>query len=114
MSILPHFRALFTRKPGLRNKPHQMAWIVGLRRIDAPLNGRAVKTVSFTDGYWLIDPPQKVERDAWHRDAMGNISPPGIYEVVGLFDKNLEPWKEDGITQDEVTALYAPKAKETA
>jgi hypothetical protein len=114
MSILSNFRALFTRKPGLRNKPHQMAWVVGMPGSDAQLNGRAVKTVSFADGIWRIDPPQHVIYRTWTQGLDGTVNPPGRHQVIGLLDANLEPWKEDGVTDEEVTQLYAPQVKEHA
>lgn len=111
----------FFRKPQapsaqtLRNKPQGMAWIRGLHGDEAPLNGRAVKTVRVEGGIWDIDPEQPIVLTNWVRDATGHVSHPGPAFIVGIPDENLEPWKDTGLTDEEVRDLYAPnRAREAA
>ena len=46
--------------------------------------------------------------------SCGRISHPGPAITCGIPDENLEPWKEDGVTDEEVRDLYAPKQTEAA
>lgn len=100
--------------PVLRNKPGGYAWIRGLDGDEAPLNGRAVKTVRFVNGYWEIEPAQPIRLTDYTTDVTGQLCHPGDAVVDGLLDKNLEPWKDTGLTDEEVRDLYAPKQTEAA
>ena len=95
--------------PGLRNVPGGMAWICGQVGEEATLNGRAVKTVRFADGVWQIKPEQFVVFRRHMMDGHGRVCRAGLAAVVGIPDDCLEPWKDTGLTDEEVRDLYAPK-----
>jgi hypothetical protein len=99
--------------PVLRNKPNSMAWIKGMDDAipgASVLNGRAVKTVQIgIDGKWEIDPLQQFA-------AAGNFRWNGAVYLAGatvtvlaIADERLEPWKDDGVSQEEVKRLFAPQ-----
>jgi hypothetical protein len=99
--------------PVLRNRAGGMAWIKGIADRDgigsSQLNNRAVKTVMLSgSGKWIIEPAQ-------HFIACRAFVWEGVpYEagdcvgVAGIVDDCLEPWKDDGVTDEEVETLYAP------
>lgn len=98
--------------PVLRNKPGGMAWIRNIRDVPGSeaLNGRAVKTVALIEGrFWSVEPAQRYTATAMcltHRDRL--IMPGDSQLAVGVLDECLEPWKEDGVSDEEVRDLYAP------
>lgn len=93
--------------PTLRNRPQGMAWIYGLNGVDSFLNGRAVKTVRFVNGYWEIEPAQPIYLTDYTTDVTGQLCHPGDGVIDGILDKNLEPWKDTGLTDEEVRDLYS-------
>ena len=111
--ITRSLRRLFCREPKLRNKPGGMAWI----KFYGPdfgahvMAGHAVKTLRIIDGnLWVIDPPQPyVVGPNGVRSPNGSVAYPGDRVIaIAIADECLEPWKEDGITSEDVRELYAP------
>lgn len=102
----------------LRNKPGGYAWIRGVDTLngDSVMNGRAVRTVRLDDsGLWQIDPPQRYELTRSTLFVICDTRVPAgcVVQVNGIADEYLEPWKEDGVSDDEVRKLYEP-SKERA
>lgn len=102
--------------PRLRNKAGGMAWIRGLSDDNGSeaLNGRAVRTESFQDGKWLITPTQRFVCTRTTRFIpSGLVFAAGrVVEIIGIADQCLEPWKDDGVTESEVSELFSPRHKE--
>lgn len=105
--------------PTLRNKPGGMAWIKSFGHeygADA-MAGRAVKTVCLNEfGSWRIEPAQEYVLTAYaHFMPQGLHGRPGdVMVCAGLGDEYLEPWKDTGLTDEEVRELYAPRVTEVA
>jgi hypothetical protein len=99
--------------PRLKNKAGGMAWVKGglLHAGAEALGGAAVKTLSVdARGMWRIEPHLGYIATANQRFPDGTVYLRGEAVVVcGLHDSALEPWKEDGISESEVTALFAPQ-----
>jgi hypothetical protein len=106
-------------RTALKNRAGGMAWICGMDDQDGSdvLNGRAVKTVSFANGKWQIDPPQKFRatRNVHYVQQDAHVKAGDSLVVVAIVDECLQPWKDDGITRKEVADLYAtqPTTRET-
>lgn len=125
MNLLDLARRMFGRNdppspPALRNKAGGMATILphpedseaGARQIW----GCAVKTVRLVNGsFWEIDPPVRFTLTTNVIDRYGVRGKPGDrVRVNALPDHALEPWKDTGITDEEVLDLFAPKQTEAA
>jgi hypothetical protein len=117
MSLFSALRGLFGRNeppsPALRNKPGGMAWIkrFGQEYGAEVIAGRAVKTVRLTEhGLWEIDPPQTYVLTAGVHCGLNNYRGRRGDSVTSfaIVDELLEPWKDTGLTTDEVTKLYSP------
>jgi hypothetical protein len=97
--------------PKLRNKPQGMAWIRDLDDVPGAevMNGRAVKTVRLKEsGYWAIEPVQE-----WRATGSilvnGSLVRPGdLLTTSAICDACLEPWKDTGLRDEDVRALYEP------
>lgn len=125
MSILKKILNVFGRNasPGvgpLRNRVGGYAWIkpFGHGFGANELAGRAVKTVELLpSGMWRIEPMQSfvVQGDGpIYFKRIGQFFSPGeVMYVCGLVDAVLEPWKEDGVSDSEVSDLYQPKPERT-
>lgn len=108
--------------PVLRNKPGGWAWIKGLNDVTGEhvLNNRAVKTMAIgPHGQWIIDPPQRyISTNSGYYPHCGITVLAGRnVDVIAIGDAYLEPWKEDGIREEDVRDLYEPSgmlAKGTA
>lgn len=98
--------------PKLRNRPGGMAWICGVIGDGTgaeQLNNRVVKTIRLAaSGKWCVEPSQHfiAERDfmwdgVWYSlgDRVG---------VKAIVDDCLEPWKNAGVSDEEVRNLYEP------
>jgi hypothetical protein len=98
--------------PVLRNKPQGMAWVRGLPNVlpgASQLNGSAVKTSRLlSSGKWEIEPHLAFLATA---DFIWNNADYQTGEAVwirAIADECLEPWKDTGLSQEDVDALYAP------
>jgi hypothetical protein len=98
--------------PVLRCRAGGMAWIQS-RFLDCgaeTLNGRAVKTVALLpSGKWRIEPPQYFMATAPTLFGERLYRAGDVVGIDGVADRALEPWKEDGVSDEEVRDLYAPK-----
>jgi hypothetical protein len=100
--------------PVLRNRAGGMAWVRGVNDHSvgaSALNGRAVKTVRLREtGTWAIEPELAFiasQSFTWN----GKEFPAGeAVWVGGIADECLEPWKDTGLTTEEVRDLYAPES----
>lgn len=114
MNILDRIKGALGLGPKLRNRCNGMAWIRGVdtQNGDSVMNGRAVRTVRLDDsGLWQIDPPQRYELTRSTLFVICDTRVPAgcVVQVNGIADEYLEPWKEDGVSDDEVRQLYSPR-----
>jgi hypothetical protein len=114
MTLIDKLRGALGFGPKLRNKRGGMAWVkrYGENYGAHALAGNAVKTVSLVQGkFWVIAPPLEYTVTG----ACRVLSPNGITARPGdrvtataIADECLEPWRDTGLTTDEVRDLYAP------
>jgi hypothetical protein len=97
----------------LKNRPGGMAWVQSDRLHSGAerLLNSAVKTVSVDEhGMWRIEPVLGYVATAAQRFPDGSTYIAGdLVLITGMHDSALEPWKESGVTTEEVTSLYAPQ-----
>ena len=118
MGLLSRIRDAFRTPPRIKNRVGGMAWVrpYGGAFGAHVLTGRAVRTVRLLDtGLWEIDPPQCfviTGNRAIHCIPNNRTFQPGTAVALhSLADECLEPWREDGITDEEVRDLYASQIK---
>jgi hypothetical protein len=106
----PTIRRLFGLAPKLRNKPGGMAWIKphGHEYGGNAVAGQAVRTVRlYCDGMWVVEPTPEYVATCDMRDPRGTLSRKGDrVMVIAMRDDYLEPWRDDGVTDSEVTELF--------
>lgn len=122
-AVIDFFRDLFGWQPPsppgpLRNKPGGLAFIKGVPEGFGAevLNGRVVRTVRFVDGNWEVDPVQRFTLTAdviytgwpWRFYRKGRTGMVGFIE-----DHRLEPMKDAGLSEEEVTELFNPAPART-
>lgn len=118
MNFISTIRNIFRRSeppsaPKLRNKPGGMAWILGIDHGNGieSINGAAVRCVCIQGGaIWRIDPKIRVTftRDTLYQRQDLLVRAGESYFIDGIADANLDPWKDDGVTDEEVRDLYSP------
>jgi hypothetical protein len=113
MSLLDKLRGALGFGPKLRNKPGGMAWINGLATSCGAeeLNNRAVKTVRVDEsGLWEIEPTQRfvATHDFRFKESRSFVKRGSVVFIHAIGDEHLEPWRDTGLTTDEVRDLYAP------
>lgn len=125
MNLLALARRIFGRNdppspPALRNKAGGMAWIKPYGELygATAIAGQAVRTVRLvSEDQWEVEPRPSYVVGPFSVDcaSSGVIGRPGDTAIVcALADHLLEPWKDTGITDEEVRDLFAPKQTEAA
>lgn len=99
--------------PALRNKAGGMAWIKNMDTFDGSdaLNGRAVRTVRLREsGCWEIEPTQSfiAACNVHYLKCDRRFDSGQAVHIDGITDECLEPWKDTGLRQEDVSELYAP------
>jgi hypothetical protein len=64
-----------------------------------------------SDGKWQIEPPQEFLANVDARLVPSNriVRVGDALIVTAITDECLEPWKDTGLTTEEVSALFAPR-----